>query len=728
MQPVPTGGTAAWTARTTPTRVVRRDGATSTSQMAAVEVLREMVGDLPPEVSFVGGSASATATLTIDQPAVSEHPLTSTDAATVLAQTIEVEAGFGGSTVRLFTGTAREWSMDDAGMVQTIKAADGADLLAAPVTLPPFGSIGQGAPLTRSLRRYPTNSAAVVVAALHACGVRVTPAGSSTTVARVPLVGGFLPDPDQGSTFPTGPGVTDGVTWLSNGPFGPCPTMAGGALTVRPGKAAPWVESMAFALEVWVDATPQAATRTLFDVKLTKSGGHVRLQMSPANVLTVEGRSVGAGSWSTIASALTLSVDTFGWHRVALRFAWGGDGSLWWDTTTATTTSFWAGMTQPPESPTIEVDVVPDGHLQGLVVAYSAQGMAWSPTAPTFTSAATISAGALDMDVLPTIAGTVAWDLIKAVTGAELGQAGFDESGRFVFRSRSDINAVTTPVETIDTATAANVRGRVTTAGIRTRVTASLPRPWFRRSYPATSPHVPPTLAQDVLSIPVGIVEQVVPVSTPLLIEDSFVGVYSSPSSIESEAAAGMVLCTDAAGAGLFTGSTVLASVRPLGSGAVVLRTRNYSGSTLYAVWPSAWSASSYGTSPGGPSLWLFGPTLASGEDLTSLAIDVRNPTAAASWGDRTYELPVSSWPGSPSSVTALATGLLADLDGPRVLLDPIEVPADPRRQLGDVITLHDVQGVWADMLARVVSIRTRLSRDVEGTMTQTLGLRALAS
>lgn len=740
MQPTPSGGEAAWAARTSPTIVVSRAGADSTASIATVEVLRELKGDLPEETSFVGGSASATATLSIDQPAVGTHPLHQPDAAAVLGQAVTVAAGFGGYTVPLFAGSARTWSADDAGMVQAVGAADGADLLTAPVTLPAFGSIGWGIPLPRRLRRWPTNSAAVIVAALHASGVRVTPAlppapqyapsipASTGYVAAMPLVGGFLPDPGMGSVRPAGSGVAEGASWLSSGLFGPCPA-ASGAVSLRPAMATPWQDGQAIGVEAWVDCTPQAATRDLFQIVFA-GGARIGLRVTSSNGCYVVGMSDGGLTLSQILTAPGFALPTSGWHRLVLRVSWGGSVLVGYDSITSTTSTLWSGsVARPAACETFEVQVWPDGHVQAVGVHYSGQGVAWAGSTTTPPAAgASVPAGALDLDVLPTITGRTAWDVIRSVAAAELGVVGFDEAGTFTFTPRAALNGVTTPVETIGTDVTDTVRSSVTLAGVRTRVTASLPRPFFVEHPGDTGDRAQAVTPSDVLTFPAGASEQLVTWSQPMIPTSSWVRQATSLSVIETAGAswdgAYVALCTDAGGASPWSGSGFRASLRPVSPTAAILRVTNPV--TLYAVIPTSWASSVYGPRPGGPGLVIFGAALASADEAGAVQIDVRNATAAATWGERTYELPVSDWPGSPTSVQALATGLLADLAAPRALLDPITVPADPRRQLGDVVTLHDTAGVWPDRTARIVSIRTRLDLVVEGRMTQTLGLRAL--
>jgi hypothetical protein len=91
----------------------------------------------------------------------------------------------------------------------------------------------------------------------------------------------------------------------------------------------------------------------------------------------------------------------------------------------------------------------------------------------------------------------------------------------------------------------------------------------------------------------------------------------------------------------------------------------------------------------------------------------VDNPAAVEVWGERALDLGASQWRQNAATLGVLAGQLLADLGAPRVEVQDVVVPGDPRLELGDVVRLTDWQERVPDVLARITRIQTTVGQDV---------------
>ncbi|MDR3107812.1 MAG: hypothetical protein LBU05_06420, partial [Bifidobacteriaceae bacterium] len=180
-------------------------------------VTQEMAGDIPDQASLVGGAVSARAELAIDGAMPNApDPFSRASRLDWIGSRMALAAGYLGDTLPVFTGNVREIQASESARTRQVSLVDPSDGMRGEVTLPPFGSY---APKLRpdQAARCPTNAAAIIVAALHANGIRVTPKPAAGAVISVPMAFGALAE--VGWTRPSGPGVPEGTPWLAAGKF-----------------------------------------------------------------------------------------------------------------------------------------------------------------------------------------------------------------------------------------------------------------------------------------------------------------------------------------------------------------------------------------------------------------------------------------------------------------------------------------------------------------------------
>lgn len=93
--------------------------------------------------------------------------------------------------------------------------------------------------------------------------------------------------------------------------------------------------------------------------------------------------------------------------------------------------------------------------------------------------------------------------------------------------------------------------------------------------------------------------------------------------------------------------------------------------------------------------------------------------------GDRVLDLPVTEWHSCPWSFTRTYFELLERAKRYVPIADNLVVPGDPRRQLYDLITLKDDDGIGSAAVAQIIGRTTRYSAN-DG-FTQTLSVRLLS-
>ncbi|MEB0286155.1 hypothetical protein QN355_06280 [Cryobacterium sp. 10S3] len=713
-------------------RLTRRSGGSTFQDVTLAEsitVRRELAGDVPEAVSLVGGAVTTRVTINADlaMPGA-PHPMKSADRAAWLGADIELAAGYSAAEVPVFRGSGRDLAVDDAAKSLTIEALDNSDRMRASVSLPVYGSDSDpSAPQT--LRRFPTNLSAVIVAALHASGIRVTPAprNLSACVISVPFAFGALAD--IGWTVPNGAGVRSGTAWLTAGRFVDMPAELTGDdywnVSAYPDRDTSWQTGAVTQAEFWYKHTPGAAAAPI----TLGMGFNARIgpYVDASSRVYLRSSGDGGATWTNIdySAGRTLSA---GWHHIAYELSFAGRAKLWLDGNLYTDIALGAssGVVGP-----IKVPAIDPGKVQALHVYFASYAALTPPTISTinFTATARVDRARLEVDTLPPIDGRIAWELCKEIASAELGMVGFSEVGQFYFSNRDTLNGSTTPVATWGTDLLDNIAGSVSVESIRTRVTSSVKRSRLTRSGRGARA-VPSFLAQDVLTIPSGVSSHMLypaKAFTPESASVSFISLMGGA----WESDVGVVLCTSASGATRYTGSAVSATIHPVGPSAWELTVRNNSGQVLYTAWPSEWASPTeasppFGLAAGAPAIWVLGRVLADDAETQTVPVNVSNSAAITKWGDRALALESSGWRQDVASVTALASQLLGDLLEPRFELRDISVPPDLRWQIGDPVLITDWQGRVPNMTARITSIEVKLSQTGENGMVGTYGLRAL--
>lgn len=700
-----------------------------TDIVKSFKVTRELSGDLPEQASLVGGAVAVAASVEADA-AMSNapHPLKAADRAAWIAAGMKLWAGFDLDALEVFTGRVREFGFDESAWGLTLDLIDGRDDLRAPVTLPAYGSVTTRVAPGRG-QRYPTNASAVIVAALHRNGIRVTPEpAASSCVLSVPLAYGALAD--KGWTVPLGAGVDPSVPWLQPGKFGPLPNAPTGYgfwwLKAYPNDHIRWVgATSSLRFEFFVNTA--GLSGSLEPVTMV-FGGNLQAR------ITVTATTISCRVWdgSTWTNGPTTTVAA-GWHHVSMDVFVGGSCGLWVDGTRTAFTAPPLGGQSTAGANHLEVNSL--GRIQQLSMHASGGGRTWTQTPtydPSFTPQADIDTALLEVDYLPPIDGRDAWELCKDIATAELGMVGFDEGGRFFFKNRDTINAPVTPVATWDTDLVDNITGSAAADSVRTRVSASVEPKVFidsgRGAETELSTAVPVALADDVFTLPTGTSTFIISASAPWYPVSARVEVITALGRAW-DVDNGMVVCTTESGSTLHTSGQIDASIIPLSPTSAKLVVTNYTGSTKYVVWPTAWTPPTYDPTPfdldgGGPAMWVNGRGLTG--DYKPVTVDVSDPAAITAWGDRALVLEANDWRQQPASVSALATKLVADLKEPRVELGDITVPADVRWQLADPILLHDWQGRLPDVLARITRAELTVSHEVESGIIGRYSLRTI--
>ena len=108
----------------------------------------------------------------------------------------------------------------------------------------------------------------------------------------------------------------------------------------------------------------------------------------------------------------------------------------------------------------------------------------------------------------------------------------------------------------------------------------------------------------------------------------------------------------------------------------------------------------------------------------TRIRQEASDATSVASYGERVFELPDNPWLQDITAVGTLCTEGLAMTKDPHPVLRGLRVVANPRRQLGDRVTIVDSDGLKLSGDWHIASIETTQSAD--GGMTQQLEVRAV--
>lgn len=722
MQAGPSGFDAALAARTgfivsTPVAVPGADPGAAGGWADQVTVERRLEGDMPDGASDVVGSVSTTIRLEGDAFAASApHPLRGADVDQWLNSRISCATGYAGLTVPVFDGRVAELDASEEDGRLVLNGRDAADKITKPVRLRPYGGWSTTA-TSGTVQSHPTNSAAVITSILHANGIRVTPAPrDGRCELSVPGVGGWLAD--IGWTIPGGGSVPAGP-WLAPGRFSVMPAtterLRGYFATRRD------LSGASVLMEAFVNVT---AGMSLEVLRLVLESGSVYSFGVDSGALSVA--TIPIAGAPTVRATASIAA---GWRHVAVEVTPAGAyATVWIDGVVVAYTSW--SSSSAPSGPIDRVEWW--AGIQGVAVYWgTSPAAAPTPAFAAFTSEADIAAGALDYVSVPDVDGAPSWDVLKAVAGAELGMVGYSETGRFFFKPRAALSAVASPVATWGVDLVDDIHPAISIDSVITRVTANVSRlvgVWSNRG--SESQEVKPSLRSDTkIQVPPGTSSVIVSGNMPVLADTQRVVVLNAWGAAIS-VAAGVALCLDENGTARYTGSAVSAWITPVAMGSYRLTFTNPTSSTLYAVWPQEWTETSgvisvpFDLKAGDPSFFILGYSFPK-DDAAIVAVD-RSGAAVATWGERVWQMDDSPWRQDASAIAAFIDGLLADTGRPRATVADIEVPADPRWQLGDPIRVTDWRGRVPGFVARLTSIDLTLSREVENGMIGRYGLRQI--
>lgn len=725
--------------------IVGFDGALKVQQIG---VTRELAGDLPDDVTLVAGAVSSSATVAMDLDDIGPHPARLAERATALGKPATIRAGYGSTytdpvaggvlRVPVYAGVLRTVGFDEAARSRSLTLMDRSDQMRAPVTIPPFGSYADRV-RPEKVYRLPTNLSNVIACALHKSGIRCTPPPPSAgLVWSTPLVGGALAE--VGFNLPFGH-VPEGDTWLRAGPFGPMPTQpstAGESWFVTGYPSRQITTESVLEVRAWLDTSATGGADELFALVVSSTGYTMYgLYDRAAGQVAVELRNPSNG----VVARVTLSAATSSGVRcLQAQFRYGGavtvaarldTGTV--ATQTSSPTTIYADR---PHGQAVSIRVTPGRIQQASLHATTSTAFTDPPAASGFPQA-DLDPAALDVDYFPGVDSRVAWELCKEIASAELGMVGFSEVGRFYFRNRATLNGTTTPALTFGTDLVNNIAGQASIDSVRDGVIVPCSSSWFLDSGigvtdagPGTGSIVaaPVHLAGDVLTIAPGTSSLLIKTARPILPDRSMIAFLDGSSGRE----VGRVY--DATSIAISTSSTNTATVasaagfyatlHPVDSTTWRLDVYSPASSVRYAVWPKAWDqpGNYYDRRAGQGSLIILGRVTDEDASVRSQAVTVGNTGPGA----RVATLPDSPWRQNAALVADLAAHLVADLAAPRLQLSDVNVPADLRLQVGDVVRLTD----WAERVpsidARVIRLRTTIGGRVPLGMTQTLSLRTL--
>jgi len=685
-----------------------------------VTIRRELRGELPETASLIEGAEQTTATIDADgRMPNAPHPLVAVDQNAWLNAPLKIAAGYNGITLPLFSGTIREFGFREGTRELTFDCRDASEKLAASARVPLAGSVARRSEVGRPTQ-HSVNTLAVIASVLHSNGIRMTPPPRTGIAYSVPGVGGWLAD--TGWVIPSGPA---GTTSLEAGRFSFAPR-TGEVVVGYPDRSINYTTGANLSLELFYRHTNNAVREQLAGVVLGDDGA-LWFDIT-GNTVQVRVRKTFAAS-TVIAQAAIAT----GWHHICAEVNYGSSVKLWIDgALVASSTAAWGANAPLPGY--VGAVQFSSGRVQGVML-HHAYGPLTAPAAAvnTFTPEADLDAGMLYLEVVPNVDGRSSWEVLKEIAQAELGMVGFNERGRFFFRNQTTLASSTTPVADWPFDYAGDVGGSVAVDGIRSKATLTVKRPALveagRGAETEATTAVPSYLSNTATIIPPGKSTALLTGDKPWLPTQQRVDLITLPGGAW-ESRLGMVLCTDPNGDTRYTGSAIAAWVTPINQTTWQINFENNSGSTLFAVWPKAWSSESgYETTPfdldkGSPAIWANGLIAQTSE--ADLVLEQVDAATQAQWGERVLDMGSSVWRHNPATLPNFLATVLSSLNRPRAQLEDVSLPADPRYQIGDCVRLTDPDGILPPVLARIIRSSVTLSIDGEGGMQGKYGVRQI--
>lgn len=691
-----------------------------------VSINRAATGDLPTEVSLVEGyvSAELTATLggtladdvtdTLDAlaPYRADSPLYQMP---LLGVPVTCDMGLatdqGPQTVRQFTGQVRSLRPSSSGRTVELAALDPADLLRAPITLPAYAQ--NLAEVLTSNHKFEASTQSVIDYVLRKNGIYASP--PSHPQAQISCTGhGWLAAEAGRNAVPRGFAavIPDDSWWVDDGPFG--------MQAVR----GFWVGSSAYqeffarerftpvggtgiGIAAWMrignDMGVPAGYKTMFQTFPLIDNAAFRFEV---------GVDAGGQLWGAIGTpsglpGLARQVTTStAWRYCGAHFQLNTDGTttirLRVDGTTTSGTLTTPGMTSGP-LPFLQVTA-------WLIGADWSNFQVWYDPAPpsgdwpgeVHTSQADLDPGYNRMTNMPDVVNADSLTVIKDAAAAEFGLVGFDQTGRFYFRSRSSSTTPGTVERTITADTSLLDFGlQESTDSVRNVVTIEATASYLT---------LPSVIAesQDVTQFQSasGVWTYDVPLTFGAIGTTTAVLTQILSANWTSTSFGYVAVRADLPGTEITSGVTVV--VVMAADRLAKMAVYNYSGFPVR-----------FATTSGSPAMRIPGWGLAA---KPTVLAQVKSNGSIATYGQRTLPIAASPYRQLLAPLTDVAAGMLAELSNPLPVIDQIPVNGDPGVGIGDTVRLVDPQGNGS-LRANVVQITRKLSG---GVLSDALTVRAV--
>ena len=659
----------------------------STTQWPVTEFQTDaQMTDTPDAISLMGGVAARQATFKIDHtfaksispyqgpvPAAYPLPIGASVQISISFWPDDNRSGTPTYTANVFTGYVITVPRINGTSEISVTAQDPSYLLATNVTLPAVGAIAGFHPAPNADPGF--SSLAVIEQALRACGQYLTappclsgPARTAYTMLSSSGYGGHIPD--VGSI--TRPFLQ--YTARTVGVFAPDIIAYDQIMYQYNQDLTNVADFKVFKVDSWVKTQ---ASLKLFQAGVgfnefninTDSSGRVTVQAGASALATFSTPNVADGNWHHLMISLTAATIAAGGAMTATVFVDGASygtqsigtlskatqwGSFFWVGDVAVTSAaLWVEC--------LDVTFVPTGG------AYTEPGPRYGQTAP-LASSVTATTARLQAIVPQT---DNAWQLIQSVAEAEGALCWFDEDGKFIFEPRSLwlSRRLNPAVRTFDATSVADAGFSYSRDGLRRSVTANYSTVTAQASTAASPAYV----AAATLTFPPGYSTQAI-TTTELFFNPS-------PPAIGASNAVGNSWVVPVAASSVGDPAAVV-----LTGGVGVIITATSTGFVIgignpYSYPIALWNPTP-GTIPQGPALIIHGTKIITSDPITVTAAG--NPSAKTD-----LILPDNPWRQSGAITQQLVFAAAADCYNAIPVFENIDVPGDPRIQLGDVITVQ---------------------------------------
>lgn len=666
--------------------------------------------DTPAQISLLGGVAARQVTFKIDRSysqAISPFKASIIPAAYPLAMgaTVLVTVNFWPSTSRIgtptysaniFSGFVVDIPTIDGQSDISVRAQDPSYNLGTLVNLPAAGVLPVVGLDMASDIYY--SSLAPIDLLLRGCGKYLTPPPVLTganrtayTILSIPGVGGNIPDVGTvvrqfiGGTSMIGVSGAIPLSSRTTGKFTPDVIGTGASYYAQTVDMAA-IGAQTFQLyrmDFWFKTNSNAST----SVALTFGKGCPTIMVDTTGAVAVKIYD-GTINGLTVAASTGVNVSDAAWHHINVTISrptatqinttLSVDGVSFTSTTTvlATLTPFFG--------------LIGDGTWLGVATNGTGNCIVWMealevifvPLGATYTDppdrngqtagiTSSITATPTRLRALMPMTGVNAWQTIQAIAAAEGALAWFDDDGKFFFEPRKTWIArrMQTSSRTFDASSIANISMGINADGLRKKVTAN----YFPVTALASTAATPAYTADAVLTFLGGTT------TTPVAVSQHFVA-----------PAAAIVGASNVTGNSWF----VPVDASTVGDPAAVVLTNvsisivpTATGFDLTVVNPNRFAVSFWnptdGVIPQGPALIIHGTRIVASNPIT-LAVTY-NTTAKDD-----LALTDNPWRQDRASTQALITAAALDTFNAIPVLQSIDVPGDPRLQLGDIITIID--------------------------------------